>query len=208
MLQTRYGLLFIPSHNHAGHLSGCTPVLEVLEVERSRAQPDDRTGRSPAGFTSMPGTVPLVAVARIPGPSSRVTTSSLAMPQPDPCRSPTPPTPVRTRGGTPAPSYYYDLPYFLAPLIGVVGGSSGVLRLCCEYYGCVTVCLCSDLQVKGLLSPVPGGVCPGGLLGFCSRLASLVGSTLRRCLASSSSGVRAGGCSSPTIRASSLRVPV
>ena len=41
---------------------------------------------------------------------------------------PTPP-PVGTRGGTPPPSYYCSFPYFLAPLVGVVGCSSGVLRL-------------------------------------------------------------------------------
>lgn len=57
-------------------------------------------------------------------------------PQPDPTtyrhRCPTPPTPVRTRGGTPAPSYYYNLPYFLALLIGVWAARV----VCC---GCVAI---------------------------------------------------------------------
>lgn len=148
------------------------------EARRGSVSPS-RRGRSPKpGPTkSERSDVPALPVpARADAERDRAIpaqTPPLPVPEPGPTHPRTHPW------GDPSPLLLLHIPVFFGPSNRGVGGSSGVLRLCCDCYGCVTVCLCSLLQVEGLLSPVPGGVCPGGLLRCCSRLASLVGSTLR-----------------------------
>ena len=138
-----------------------------------------------------------ICPAPAPSPPSRPVSDSVT---PSPCpppaqavTTPTPPPPC-THEGTPPPLYYYILPYFLALVTGVWDARA----VCC---GCVTIVTTLWLYVyagrcAARLGPPASLRSLGRCFGFVPQPRVLF---LRD---------RAGGVPSPTIRASSLRVPV
>jgi len=139
-----------------------------------------------------------------------VTTSPQPRPHPYRCQCPTPPHPRTHPWGDPSPLLLLHVPVFFGPPGWVCGRLEWcvavVLRL---------LRLCDGMFMQpfaglGLVVTRSGRL----LCWFCSRCTPASLRSLGRRfdfvprLASSPCCVRAGGCSSPTIRASSLRVPV